>query len=135
MTEQQQQQVARQRAGAPAAGQAPREEAVQRPPVDIFEDADGLLVHADMPGVTRERLRLNVEDDQLTIEGDAQIDVPAEVKPLHAEVRSTRYRRTFALSRELDTERIEAKLRDGVLTLRIPKRAELKPRKIEVSVS
>ena len=58
--------------------------------------------------------------------------MPEGMQPLYADVRSTRYQRSFALSRELDGDNIEASLKNGVLTLRIPKRAEHKPRKIEV---
>ena len=71
--------------------------------------------------------------DTLVIEGHAQIDTPEGIKPIYADVRSTRYRRSFALSSELDTDQIEATMADGVLNLRIHKRAESKPRKIEVA--
>jgi len=54
---------------------------------------------------------------------------------VYADVRATRYRRSFTLSGELDTDRIEASLKDGVLTLSIPKRAEFTPRKIEVKTA
>ncbi|MBM5810934.1 MAG: Hsp20/alpha crystallin family protein [Gammaproteobacteria bacterium] len=102
------------------------------PPADIFEDADSVTLTLDMPGVTKERLKVEAERDTLLVEGEAAINVPAGIDPAYAEVRSTRYHRSFALTGELDAERIEASLRDGVLSLRIPKRAELKPRRIEV---
>jgi len=57
------------------------------------------------------------------------------MQALHAEVRSKLYRRSFALSSELDPDAIAAKLKDGVLTLHIPKRAEVRPRKVEVKVA
>jgi HSP20 family protein len=57
------------------------------------------------------------------------------MEPLYADVRSTRYRRSFALSNELDSDKIDANLKDGVLTVRIPERAEMQPRKIEVRTS
>jgi HSP20 family protein len=60
--------------------------------------------------------------------------MPDGMEALHADVRATRYSRSFALSRELDTENIEASLKDGVLSLRIPKRSEVRPRTIEVRV-
>jgi len=105
---------------------------VLQPPADIWEDADGITVLADMPGVSKDRLNIQVDKDTLSIEGEAQIDMPEGMKPLYADVRATRYRRRFALSSELETDSIEASLKDGVLRLRISKRAELKPRKIEV---
>jgi HSP20 family molecular chaperone IbpA len=66
------------------------------------------------------------------IEGEAVIDLPAGTEALYADLQATKYRRSFLLSGELETDRIEANLKNGLLTLRIPKRAEYKPRKIEV---
>jgi HSP20 family molecular chaperone IbpA len=107
-------------------------ETVIRPPVDVFEDVDGITLIADMPGVSRERLALQVDTDSLTVEGEAKLDMPGGMEALYADVRATRYRRSFALSRELDTDAIDASLKDGVLQVRIPKRAEVRPRRIEV---
>jgi HSP20 family molecular chaperone IbpA len=109
-------------------------ETVLRPAVDIYENAEGITLLADMPGVSRERLNLEVDRDALTIEGDAHIEMPEGMEALYADVRYTRYRRSFALSGELDTAAIKASLRDGVLSVHIPKRAEVRPRKIEVRV-
>ncbi len=103
-----------------------------RPAVDIFEDDMGITVVADMPGVSRDRLEVQVDSDSLSIQGEADIVVPEAMDALYADIRTARYQRNFSLSRELDGENIEAHLQDGVLTLRIPKRAEHKPRKIEV---
>lgn len=103
-----------------------------RPPVDIFEDAEGITLMADMPGVSRDRLTIQVDQDNLLIEGDAQIRMPDGMQALYADVRTTRYRRSFALSSDLETDKIDATLKDGVLTLRVPKRPELRPRRIEV---
>ena len=109
-----------------------RTEAVIRPPVDIFETADGIKLIADMPGVSKEHLHLQAEGNTLTIEGEVQFDMPEKMKALYADVRSTLYRCSFVLSSELDSSHIEALLKDGVLAVRIPKRAELRPRRIEV---
>jgi len=105
-----------------------------RPQVNIFEDADGITLEADMPGVDKDRLRLQVDKDALLIEGDIHCAMPEGMETLHADVRAMRFSRSFALSRELDTGSIDASLKDGVLKLRIPKRAEERPRRIEVSV-
>ena len=110
------------------------QETVLRPAVDIFEDADGITLVADMPGVSRDRLNVEVDKDMLLVEGDARIDTPDNMEALYADVRSTHYRRSFALSSELETREIAASLKDGVLNLRIPRRAEVRPRKIEVNV-
>lgn len=106
-----------------------------RPPVDIREDADGITLCADMPGVSKERLNLRVDGNTLVIEGSARLDLAENEEALYADVRSSMYQRTFALSGELESDKIEATLKDGVLTVRIPKRLELRPRKIEVRAS
>ena len=99
----------------------------------MFEDGSGITLLADMPGVPREQLELKVEGETLLIEGAVQPRTPEGLEPLYAEVRVPRYRRSFTLSRELDTSRIEANLKDGVLTLRIPKQAHAQPRRIAVT--
>jgi len=106
---------------------APLAQTVLRPAVDIFEDADGVTLYADIPGVSKERLSVHVDGKTLLLEGAVQAASGAQ-----ADRAGTRYRRSFALGRELDPERIEAKVKDGVLTLRVPKRAENRPRKIEI---
>ena len=115
-----------------AAREAQEQESAIRPDVDIFEDETGITVQADMPGVSRDRLDVRIDNDTLSVEGDATIPMPDGMEPLYADVRSTRYQRSFSLSRELDTDKIDAHLKDGVLTLRIPRREEHKARKIEV---
>jgi len=109
--------------------------AALRPSVDIFETADGITVQADMPGVSKESLNLRVEGGNLLVEGTIGIMPEQKMSALYADVRSTQYRRKFVLSNELESENIEANLSNGVLTLRIPKRPELRPRKIEVRSS
>lgn len=106
-----------------------------RPPVDIFEDESGITVQADMPGVSKDRLQIQVEGDNLSFIGKVDIQVPEGMDALYADIRSTAYQRSFSLSRELDAEHCEAQMKNGVLTLRIPKRKEHKPRKIEVQAS
>lgn len=105
------------------------------PPVDIYEDANGITVLADMPGVSRERLTVQIDSDTLLIEGDSALDVPEGMEALYADIRSRRLRRTFTLSSELETDKVEASLRDGVLTVHIPKREEVRPRKIDVKAA
>ena len=105
------------------------------PAVDVFEDASGITLLADMPGVPREQLELKVEGDALLIEGGVQPRTPDGLEAVYAEVRVPRYRRSFTLSRELDTARIEAQLKDGVLRLRIPKQAHAQPRRIAVTAA
>jgi len=107
-------------------------ELVLRPATDIFEDDDGITLQMDIPGASKERLTLQVNRDRLDVEAEVRIDIPQDMEPVYADVRSTRYQRTFALSSELESDKVDASLKDGVLTLRIPKRPEIRPRKIEV---
>jgi HSP20 family molecular chaperone IbpA len=105
------------------------------PAVDIVEDEAGITVYADMPGVSRERLGVRVDGDSLVIEGAAEVQMPEKLEILHSEIRSPYFRRTFTLSRELDTTKIEATLKNGVLRLRLPKAEEARPRRIEINVT
>ncbi|MEC4719668.1 Hsp20/alpha crystallin family protein [Noviherbaspirillum sp. CPCC 100848] len=110
-------------------------EAALLPPVDVFEDASGITLLADLPGVPKENLTLQLESDSLTIEGEVRLATPEGMESSHAEVRVPRYRRVFSLSRELDGEKSVAEFRHGVLKLRIPKAEHAQPRKIEISVA
>jgi len=105
------------------------------PPIDVSEDDAGITVVADLPGASRDTLQIDVNGDTLTLEAPLELGAPAELQAVYAEVRSGRYRRSFTLSRELDTSRIEATLRDGVLTLRLPKLEQARPRRIEVQAA
>jgi len=122
------------RESAAAEKRTPDDDFALVPAVDIFENAQGITVLADMPGVTKDRLNIQADRNGLLIEGEAVIDMPPQTEALYADVQSTKYRRSFVLSSELDAERIEASLKDGMLTVRIPKRAEFRPRKIDVNV-
>jgi HSP20 family molecular chaperone IbpA len=102
------------------------------PRVDVLEDETGITLLADLPGVPRENLELKVDGDTLLVEGSVVTSTPQGLQSVYAEVRVPRYRRAFTLSRELDAARIQANLKDGVLTLRIPKQEHAKPRRIEV---
>jgi HSP20 family protein len=110
-------------------------EAALTPPVDVMEDAMGLTLYADLPGVSKEKLHLQVESDKLTIDAESDLSVPEKLQSSHAEVGLARFHRVFTLSKELDTEKVSAELAQGVLTLRIPKVARAQPRRIEVAVN
>ena len=105
------------------------------PRVDVLEDEAGITILADLPGVAKEQLELKIEGDVLVIEGAMTAIAPGTLEPVYAEVRRARYRRSFTLSRELDASRTQAGLKDGVLTLRIPKQAKAQPRRISVQVT
>jgi HSP20 family protein len=105
------------------------------PPVDVYEDSNGITLYADMPGVPKDKLSLELDADTLTIDGEVVLDMPEGMDASHAEVSLPRYRRRFTLSRELDTGKVSAEFNHGVLKLRIPKAEHAQPRKIEVKVA
>ena len=113
--------------------QRSRQQRSALPAVDIYEDETGITLLADMPGVPKERLELKVEGDELLIEGNVQAPTPDSLEAVHAEVRVPCFRRSFTLSRELDSAQVDASLKDGVLTVRIPKQAHAQPRRIQIS--
>ena len=119
-------------AGETAQARSRQEDLTVRPAVDIFEDAHGIMVVAELPGVSKDRLNVQADRNSLSIEAEAVIEMPAGMEAVYADVQSTRYARSFVLSGELETDAVDAKLKDGVLTIRIPKRREFRPRKIEV---
>ena len=104
------------------------------PPVDIFEDGSGITLLADLPGVAREDLAIGVDGRTLTIEAPLKLGEANSLVSVYAEVRANQFRRSFELSGELDSAAIDAGLKDGVLTLRIPKLEQAKPRRIDVRV-
>jgi len=105
------------------------------PNVDVVEDDAGITISADLPGVPKDKLLLRIEGETLQIEGELVSDAPEGMEAIYAEVRLPRYRRAFTLSRELDTEKINASMKDGVLNLRIPKAEHAQPRRIEVKAT
>lgn len=116
------------------AAETSRDEAALLPPTDVIEDAAGITLYADLPGVSKDKLTLQVEADTLTIEGTLALDLPEGMESSHAEVSVPRYRRVFTLSRELDPGKVSAEFNQGVLKLRIPKAEHAQPRRIEIQV-
>jgi len=120
--------------------QASRTDAAQRtdvalmPPVDVIEDSAGITLRADLPGVPKDKLKLQVEADALTIEGEVSVPTPEGMEATYAEVGVPRFRRVFTLSKELDTGKVAAEFKHGVLSLRIPKAEHAQPRRIDIKV-
>jgi HSP20 family protein len=125
-------QVAQRDSQGTALQQRSSAETVLLPPVDIFEDGDGITLEADMPGVSKEHLNVHLDGEQLLLEGEVRFDLPEQAEAIYADVRSTIYRRSFVLSRELQADKIQANLKDGVLKVRIPKSANVRSKKIAV---
>ena len=114
---------------------AAAEEAALLPPVDVIEDTEGITLYADLPGVPKDKLDVQVEADTLTIVGQMDVAMPQGMAATHAEVNLPRYRRSFTLSKELDAEKLSAELKNGVLRLRIGKAAHAQPRKVQIKVA
>jgi len=112
-----------------------RSDAALMPPVDVIEDSAGITLRADLPGVPKEKLKLQVEAGTLTIEGEVSIAMPEGMEATYAEVSVPRFRRVFTLSKELDTGKVSAEFKHGVLSLRMPKAEHAQPRRIDIKVS
>ncbi|MBI5921528.1 MAG: Hsp20/alpha crystallin family protein [Betaproteobacteria bacterium] len=104
------------------------------PPVDVIEDSVGITLYADLPGVPKEKLNLQIESDTLILEGEVALDFPKGMEANHVEVSLPSYRRIFTLSKELDANKAVAEFEQGVLKLRIPKADHAKARKVEIKV-
>lgn len=102
------------------------------PRVDIYEVDDTVVLVADMPGVDENSVDITLEKNILKINGFAHPQAPQDFEPAYAEYRYGNYERTFALSDEVDRDKIEATVKNGVLRLVMPKAEEAKTRKITV---
>jgi HSP20 family molecular chaperone IbpA len=111
------------------------DERAMLPPVEVIEDAGGITLYADLPGVPKDTLNLQIEADTLTIEAELTLDMPEGMEASHSEVSLPRYRRVFTLSTDLDTGKVGAEFSQGVLKLRVPKAEQAQPRRIQVQVN
>jgi HSP20 family molecular chaperone IbpA len=109
------------------------EEVYVAPPVDIYEDDQGLVVLVDVPGVEPGALDVRVDRGVLTIQGRASHAAPGDA--VYREYELTGFFRQFQLPEEVDQTRIEAELKNGVLTLRLPRAPQTQPRRIAVRAS
>ena len=100
------------------------------PPVDVYENREEFLLIADMPGTTKEDLRIHLDKGQLTF--DARRAEPEDGRRLASESRGTQYHRAFSVPQGIDVDKVTADLRDGVLRVHLPKSAAIKPRQIQV---
>ena len=115
------------------ANPAPENEPVYVPRVDVRESAEGFVVAADMPGIDEKSVEATVQNRVLTIEGWTKAEKPQGHEELGREFGAGRFRRDFALPDAVDPERIQARAKNGVLTVTIPKKDEVKARKIQVT--
>jgi HSP20 family molecular chaperone IbpA len=102
------------------------------PNADIFETEEALTVVLEMPGVDRDNINVSVENGLLTIEGRINFSKYEGLEPVYSEYNIGPFRRTFRISSRIDQDKIRAEMRDGVITLVLPKAEEAKTRRIEV---
>ncbi|WP_298366426.1 Hsp20/alpha crystallin family protein [uncultured Bradyrhizobium sp.] len=103
------------------------------PVTDIFETPEALTVVLEMPGVDRNSIEANVEDDIVTIEGRIDFSKYEGMQPVYTEYNVGHYARSFQISNKVDQSKISAQMKDGVVTIVLPKAEQAKPRKIQVS--
>lgn len=126
---------------------------VFRPDVDILEQSDAFVIHADMPGANEDTVDIRLDNGVLTLEGglaSEELDVTPDGEAVeatetanaavaavvrHAEYRLGSYRREFRLSKDIDVSAVSARMKDGVLELRLPKTAQMQPRRIAVEAA
>ena len=102
------------------------------PVTDIFETPEALTVALEMPGVDRNSLEARVEDNVVTIEGRIDFGKYDGMQPVYTEYIVGHYARSFEISNKIDQSKISAQMKDGVVTIVLPKAEQAKPRKIEV---
>ena len=104
------------------------------PNVEIRETEDALWLWADMPGVDQSSVDIHLENGVVSIEGAVQTDEYADLTPAYTEYNVGNFQRSFRMSTAIDTQRIEAKMKKGVLELRLPKSEEARPQRIPITV-
>ena len=103
------------------------------PNTDIYETENALTIVVEMPGVEKDKVNIDIENDVLLIEGLIDFTKYAEMQPVYTEYNVGHYSRKFSLSNKIDQNKISAEMKDGVLTLILPKAETAKPRKIKIS--
>ncbi len=102
------------------------------PITDIFEHPENFTIALQVPGIEKENLKIKIENNTLTIKGETQ-PIADDAKAIMRESCATNYFRKFSLSNTVDVENIKAELKNGILTLTLPKREEAKPRTININ--
>ena len=102
------------------------------PPIDIHEGPEGLVLQADLPGVSEGQLSIQLEDNVLSLHAKVTAPAPEDARVIHEEYRPGDYHRSFILSDEVDRDRITADLKNGVLRLFLPNAERGRARRIEI---
>lgn len=105
------------------------------PPVDICEDKEGVTLFADLPGVGKDGLNLNIDRDTLEISGKRTLQAEKDAESHYTEMPEKDYYRAFTIGEEIDREKISAQLNNGVLKVILPKAERAKPKKIDIKYS
>ncbi len=106
------------------------------PPVDIYEDGDVVTLFADLPGVSKENLDVQVDKDTLKVHGKRAVGNGAEgVTRWYDEIPAKDFYRAFTIGEEIDREKITATMNNGVLKLTLPKTEKIKPKRIDIKIS
>ena len=108
---------------------------VHTPPIDIHEGPEGLILEADLPGVSEGQLTIQLEDNVLSLHAKVTAPAPEDARILHEEYRPGDFYRSFILSDEVERSKISAELKNGVLRLKLPKAERAKTRRIEIKTS
>ncbi len=111
-----------------------REEYVLMPPIDIYVSDDEYVIKADMPAVSKNDLDITLHDNKLEISGKVATDESKPDGAAYNEYTLYDYYRSFQVGNDIDGDRISAEIDKGVLTLKLPKREEVKPKKINIEV-
>ncbi len=113
-------------------GRTCRRRARSFPVLNIWEDKDKLYVEAELPGFSMDDLEIFIENNLLTIKGERKAPELEDVTWHRRECGYGSFSRTFELPDDVDAEKVEASLRNGILLIELPRREEVKPRRIEV---
>lgn len=105
------------------------------PPADVYETAEGITLHVDLPGHDAKAIEVKVENDTLTLKSERKVERSDKDGARRLERSFGVYSRSFVLPRTVDTSRVEARYENGVLTLTLPRREESRPRVVEVKVN
>ncbi len=103
------------------------------PLVDIYENDDEILLHVDMPGVDKKDIAVNIDNGQLALSGLRKVETAGSVQ--WEEFGEVEFQRTFSVPQSIDTEKVTAELKDGVLHLHLLKSEAAKPRQIEIKAA
>ena len=121
---------------SPVSGEGEVSTRTWAPPVDIYENGDNLVLKAELPGINPDDVEIRVEDNTLYLKGERKFEKEVKEQNYHRVERSYgTFTRTFSLPNSIDSDKVAANYKDGVLTLTMPKKEEAKPKTIKINVN